>query len=126
MTYLSKASVSRTIPGAVSKKVVCGLAFGPALAPDSDDIRPQPGLAASVHTNEMRFEEPDNGTGQSAGGWCQWVSSSPMWTTRGRASWFRWDWPVQLEEPSGRVGCHRAVSWGLVPVGLEWSDADDS
>ena len=33
---------------------------------------------------------------------------------------------MQLEEPSWRVGCHPAVSWGLVPVGLELSDVDDS
>ena len=49
-----------------------------------------------------------------------------MWTTRERASWFQCNWPVQLQEPSVRVGLHQAVSWGLVPVGLEWSDADDS
>ena len=49
-----------------------------------------------------------------------------MWTTRERASWSRWDWPVQLEEPRGQFGCHRAVSCGLVPLGFEWSDVDDS
>ena len=49
-----------------------------------------------------------------------------MWATLERASWSQWDWPVQLQEPSGRAVCHRAVSWGLVPVGLELSDVDDS
>ena len=36
-----------------------------------------------------------------------------MRTTRERASWSRGDSPVQLQEPSGRVGLQRAVSWGL-------------
>ena len=64
--------------------------------------------------------------GQSAVGWYQWVSSGPMWTAPERASWSRWDWLVQLQEPSERVGLQRAVSWGLAPVGLELSDVDDS